>query len=217
MPLFRGEPGAGYPYPWSVYRWLDGHNAAQEPPADLNQAGVELAQFLLALQSIDPTGGPPAAEHGLRGAPLSGRDAATRQAIDNLEDMIDAGAATAVWEAALRAGEWRHLPVWFHGDLLPGNLLVSGGRLSAVIDWGGLGVGDPACDLVIAWALFSGASRAAFRAALGVDDATWVRGRGHALSQALIFIPYYRHTNPLGVAYHRRTLDAVLADYHAGG
>ena len=210
--LAHGAPGAGYPYPWAVYRWLGGANAAEAPPADMSQAALDLAHFLLALQRLDTTGGPAALDHGLRGAPLAGRDAATRQAIAALGDTMDAAAATAVWEEALRAREWNRPPVWFHGDLLPGNLLVADGRLSAVIDWNGLGVGDPACDLVIAWALFAGESRAAFRAALGVDDATWARGRGHALSQALIFIPYYRHTNPLGVAYHRRTLAAVLAD-----
>jgi len=210
--LAHGAPGAGYPYPWAVYRWLGGANAAEAPPADMSQAALDLAHFLLALQRLDTTGGPAALDHGLRGAPLAGRDADTRQAIAALGDTMDAAAATAVWEEALRAREWHRPPVWFHGDLLPGNLLVADGRLSAVIDWNGLGVGDPACDLVIAWALFAGESRAAFRAALGVDDATWARGRGHALSQALIFIPYYRHTNPLGVAYHRRTLAAVLAD-----
>ena len=211
--LAHGAPGAGYPYPWAVYRWLDGVNAAQSPPEDMVGAAVELAHFLRALQGIDTTGGPVAIHHRLRGAPLAGRDAATRQAIAALTSEIDAVAATAVWEDALRAGEWDRPPVWFHGDLLPGNLLVTDGRLSAVIDWNGLGVGDPACDLVIAWAFLSGDGRVAFRAALGVDDATWARGRGHALSQALIFIPYYRHTNPLGVAYHRRTLAAVLAEW----
>ena len=211
--LAHGQPGEGYPYPWAIYRWLGGANAAQSPPTDMVAAAVELAHFLRALQGIDTTGGPVALDHGLRGAPLAGRDAATRQAIAALTGEIDTAAATAVWEDALRAGEWDRPLVWFHGDLLPGNLLVAGGRLSAVIDWNGLGVGDPACDLVIAWALLFGDGRAAFRAALGVDAATWARGRGHALSQALIFIPYYRHTNPLGVAYHRRTLAAVLADW----
>ena len=210
--LAHGQPGEGYPYPWAVYHWLGGANAAQSPPDDIVTAAVELAGFLRALQRIDTTGGPRAADHGLRGAPLSGRDAATREAIAVLDSTIDTAAATAIWEDALRAAEWNRPPVWFHGDLLPGNLLVAGGRLSAVIDWNGLGVGDPACDLVIAWALFAGESRAAFRAVLGVDDAMWARGRGHALSQALIFIPYYLHTNPLGVAYHRRTLNALLAD-----
>lgn len=99
--------------------------------------------------------------------------------------------------------------------MLPGNLLVERGRLSAVIDFGGLGVGDPACDLIIAWGLFSGESRDVFRAALAVDDATWARGRGHALSQAVIFIPYYLNTNPVGVGNARRMIDEVLADYRA--
>lgn len=210
--LAHGQPGEGYPYPWAVYRWLGGANTAQSPPEDMVAAAVELARFLRVLQRIDTNGGPRAADHGLRGAPLAGRNAATRQAIAALDGAIDTVAATAIWEDALRAAEWDRPPVWFHGDLLPGNLLVAGGWLSAVIDWNGLGVGDPACDLVIAWALFAGDSRAAFRAALGVDDAMWARGRGHALSQALIFIPYYLNTNPLGVAYHRRTLAAVLAE-----
>lgn len=214
--LARGVPGAGYPYPWAVYRWLDGQNAAQSPPADMSRAAVELAHFLLALQAIDTRDGPLAAEHGLRGVPLAGRDAATRQAIADLRGMIDSHAATAVWEDALRAAEWQRPPVWFHGDMLPGNLLVADGRLRAVIDWGGLGVGDPAPDLMIAWSLFAGDSRAAFRAALGIDDATWARGRGHALSQAAIFIPYYLDTNPEGVANARRAFDNVLADHRAG-
>ena len=209
--LARGEAGAGYPYPWAVYRWLDGANAIQLPPADLRRAATALAGFLLALQRIDTTGGRPAVDHSLRGAPLAGRDASTRRAIAALSDMIDADAATAVWDAALRAGEWDRPPVWLHGDLLPGNLLITNDQLSAVIDWSGLAVGDPAPDLMIAWSLFAGESRAAFRAALGVDDATWARGRGHALSQAAIFIPYYLDTNPVGVAAARRQLDAVLA------
>ena len=130
--------------------------------------------------------------------------------------MIDADAVTTAWEADLQAPAWRRPPVWFHGDLLPGNLLVERGRLSAVIDFGGLGVGDPACDLMIAWGLFSGESRNVFRASLTVDDATWARGRGHALSQALIFIPYYLDTNPVGVSNARRTIDEVLADHEHG-
>ncbi|MBX7253987.1 MAG: phosphotransferase, partial [Candidatus Promineofilum sp.] len=120
--------------------------------------------------------------------------------------------ATAVWTAALRAPEWSRAPVWFHGDFLPGNVLVRDGRPSAVIDFSGLGVGDPACDLMIAWGLLAGESRAAFRAALAVDDATWARGRGHALAQAVIFIPYYLDTNPAGVAMARRSLAEVLAE-----
>lgn len=215
VPLEKGKPGAGYPWHWSVYRWLAGENASIDRIADPRQAALDLAQFITALQGIDATGGPLAVDHNLRGVPLAMRDAATREAIGALDGMIDTDAATAAWEAALQAPAWDRAPVWFHGDLLPGNLLFERGRLSAVIDFGGLGVGDPACDLMIAWGLFSGASRDVFRAALTVDDATWARGRGHALSQALIFIPYYLDTNPVGVGNARRTIEEVLADYSA--
>jgi aminoglycoside phosphotransferase (APT) family kinase protein len=215
-PLAKGAPAEGYPWHWSVYEWLEGESATMERIADPCQAATELAQFIKALQRIDPTGGPLAVEHNLRGVPLPMRDAATREALAALDGMIDAEAATTAWEAALQAPEWDRAPVWFHGDLLPGNLLVAGGRLGAVIDFGGIGVGDPACDLMIAWGLFFGESREAFRAALAVDDATWARGRGHALSWALIFIPYYLDTNPIGVANARRTLDHVLADHERG-
>ncbi|MEQ8960007.1 MAG: phosphotransferase, partial [Coleofasciculus sp. C2-GNP5-27] len=112
---------------------------------------------------------------------------------------------------ALQALEWNNKPVWFHGDLLIGNVLFEQGRLSAVIDFGGLGVGDPACDLMIAWSLFSGESRKVFRETLNVDDHTWARGRGQALSQAVIFIPYYLNTNPLGVGYARQMIQEILA------
>jgi aminoglycoside phosphotransferase (APT) family kinase protein len=215
VPLAKGQPGEGYPWHWSVYQWLKGENATIDLIADPRQAAIDLAQFITALQRIDTTGGPRAVDHNLRGVPLADRDARTREAIAALHGMIDADAATTVWEAALQAPEWNRAPVWFHGDLLPGNLLFEQGRLSAVIDFGGLGVGDPACDLMIAWGLFSGESRDVFRAALAVDDATWARGRGHALSQAVIFIPYYLDTNPVGVSNARRMIDAVLADHSA--
>ena len=211
-PLAIGRPGAGYPWPWGVYRWLPGQQATLAALSDPCAAAAELARFLLALQRLDPTDGPDARAHGLRGAPLASRDAGVRAAIAALDGLIDTDAATAVWSEALRAPEWDRAPVWFHGDFLPGNVLVSDGRPSAVIDFGGLGVGDPACDLMIAWGLLAGESRAAFRAALAVDDATWARGRGHALAQAVIFIPYYLETNPAGVAMARRALAEVLAE-----
>jgi aminoglycoside phosphotransferase (APT) family kinase protein len=179
-PLAMGEPGAGYPWHWSVYRWLPGENLRLEEIADPVRAAVGLAGFLLALQGIDTAGGPLAAEHGLRGVPLATRDWATRKAIGQLRRMIDVAAALGVWEAALEADEWEGEPVWFHGDMLPGNLLFETGRLRAVIDFGGLGVGDPAPDLMIAWNLFAGESRRAFREALGVDGATWARGGGRS-------------------------------------
>ena len=209
VPLAKGAPGEGYPWDWSVQWWLEGENATIEPVADLRQAATDLARFIIALQRIDPTDAPPAG----RGVPLALRDAAMRAAIAEVRGLLDTDAVTAAWDMALEAPEWDRSPVWVHGDLLPGNLLVERGRLSAVIDFGGLGVGDPACDLMSAWSLFSGESRELFRAALGVDDATWARGRGHALSQAIIFIPYYLDTNPAGVRIARRVVDEVLAEH----
>jgi aminoglycoside phosphotransferase (APT) family kinase protein len=210
--LAMGEPGAGYPWPWAIYRWLPGEAATLARLNDPCQAAGQLARFVAALWRIDATDGPPAAKQNLRGAPLALRDERTRAAIAALSDVIDARKATAVWEAALEAPDWTGEPVWFHGDLLSGNVLVDQGRLSAVIDFGGLAVGDPACDLMIAWSLFSGASREAFRVETAVDEATWLRGRGCALSQAVIFIPYYWRSNPIGVKNARRALAELLAE-----
>ena len=216
-PLAMGEPGEGYPWCWSIYRWLSGENARLDEIEDPCDAATALAGFIVALQKIDTTGGPFAVDHNVRGCSLALRDEGTRQSIAAMHGMIDTNVALVVWETALQAAEWDRAPVWFHGDLLPGNLLFRQGRLSAVIDFGGLAVGDPACDLMIAWGLFTGESRDVFRSTLAVDDATWTRGRGHALSQAMIFIPYYLKTNPGGVANARLMLDAVLADYAANG
>jgi aminoglycoside phosphotransferase (APT) family kinase protein len=213
VPLTKGLPSEEYPWHWSIYRWHEGENVTIDGIADPCQAAIDLAKFIVALQRIDTTGGPLAVEHKLRGVPLAKRDTGTRDAIAAMRGMIDVDAATAVWEAALQSPEWDQTPVWFHGDLLPGNLLFEQGRLSAIIDFGGLGVGDPACDLMIAWGLFSGESREAFRSALAVDDATWARGQGHALSQAVIFIPYYLETNPRGVRNAQHMIDEVLADF----
>ena len=211
VPVAQGAPAEGYPYDWSVYRWLAGEVATIEDLADPCAAARDIAAFITALQRIDTRDAPPLKRNS-RGTPPAARDAATRVAIAALEGEIDTETATAVWDAALAAREWDRAPVWFHGDLLPGNVLVEDGRVRAVIDFGGLGVGDPACDVMIAWGLFTGASRAAFRAALEVDDAMWARARGHALSQAAMFVPYYADTNPLGVARARHMIDALLAD-----
>ena len=211
-PLAMGTPAGGYPWEWSIHRWLDGESAILDLFADARQAAKELAQFITALQRIDPTGGPPAAEYKLRGVPLATQDVHVREAIAALDGMFNVDLMTAAWEAALREPDWDRPPVWFHGDMLPGNVLVDRGHLSAVIDFGGLGVGDPACDLMIAWSLFSGESRDVFRAAMTVDDATWARGRGCALCQALIYIPYYLETNPAGVETARRAVNEILAD-----
>lgn len=213
VPLAKGVPGKGYPFPWSVYRWLPGETAATVRIDDLKAFATTLAHFLAALQQIDPTGGPPPGLHSaFRGGPLSRFDAETRRAIDALDGQIDAAAATEVWEAALFAS-WQGPPVWFHGDMAMGNLLVRDGRLGAVIDWGCAGVGDPACDLVIAWTFLSGESREAFRAALQLDQATWARGRGWALWKALILVAGHSVTNAPEATRSRQIIDEVLADH----
>lgn len=214
-PLETGMPDETYPWNWGIYKWIEGESATRENIEDLSELAKELASFINSLQKIDVTNGPAALDHDLRGAPLSTRDVDTREAIISMKDMIDIDIAIKIWETSLQAREWNKPPVWFHGDLLPGNILVKDGHLKAVIDFGGLGVGDPACDLLSAWGLFSGASREVFRESLSVDDATWLRGRGHALSQAVIFIPYYLHTNPVGVTYMKHVLDEVFDDYFA--
>lgn len=215
VPLAMGAPAAGYPWHWSVYRWLDGEHATVERIADLRQFATMLADFLAALYRIDPAGGPPPGPHNFyRGGPLTVYDAETRNAIAALAGTIDTDAATEVWEAALRA-PWNGTPVWVHGDVAAGNLLVKAGRLHAVIDFGSSGVGDPACDTVIAWTLLFGESRAAFRAALPVDDATWARGRGWALWKALITLAEHSDTDPGKAGEARRVMNEVLADFAA--
>jgi aminoglycoside phosphotransferase (APT) family kinase protein len=215
VPLAKGTPAEDYPWIWSVHRWLEGENATVARIADLGQAATDLAQFVTALQRIDATGGPsPGAHNFFRGVALVERDAAVRASIASLHDEIDVGAVTAAWEAALRAAEWRRPAMWIHGDLDARNLLVKQGRLSAVIDWGGLGVGDPACDVMVAWKVLPAETRDIFRTALPVDEATWARSRGWALSQALIALSYYTlETNPVLVVEARRWMAEVLADH----
>jgi len=216
LPLAKGKPGEGYPWPWSVYQWLKGENASLERIADPIQAATDLAQFITALRQIDSTGGPlPGAHNFFRGVPLAVRDAETRAAIANLHGMLDTEAITAAWDVALQSPGWKAEAVWIHGDLQSGNLLAQRGRLSAVIDFGGLAVGDPACDLQIAWNLFSSEARNVFRDLLQVDDAAWARGRGWALSVGLIALPYYKDSNLVLAAIARRAIDEVLADHES--
>lgn len=212
VPLALGQPGEGYPWRWSVFRWLEGENAERQRIADEEQAARDMAQFITALQRVDAVGWPPPEPpKSSRGVPLSTRDVPTRAAIAQLSGVLDIDAVTAVWEAVLRVPEWHGAPVWTHGDLLPGNLLVHQGRISAIIDFEGVGVGDPACDLIVAWSLLSARTRDIFRTALPVDDATWARGRGWALSIGLIALPYYQSTNPVFAATARRMIDEALA------
>jgi aminoglycoside phosphotransferase (APT) family kinase protein len=210
-PVALGRPGCGYPWHWSVMRWLDGEDAARAPVDHAGRFARSLAAFLSDLQRLDASGGPkPGRPNFHRGGPLRVYDAEARKAIAALGERVDGRAATAAWEEAL-ATTWTGPPVWVHGDVSAGNLLVRDGRLHAVIDFGGLAVGDPACDLAIAWTLFSGASREAFRASLPLDEATWARARGWALWKALITLVEPEGPGTARGAWARRALDACLS------
>ncbi len=210
QPVALGRPDEDYPFPWAVHEWLPGQNA-NGTLEDLDQAAVDLAQFVTALQAIDTTDAPPRLP-GTRGGPLDERDEGVRQALVDLGTRVDAAAALRSWEQSLAAPAWHGEEVWVHGDLLPGNLLVVDGRLSAVIDFGGLNIGDPACDLQPAWNVFTADSRRTFLTELRVDAEMRLRGRGWALSQALIALPYYWDTNAGIVSQALRTVALVLSD-----
>ena len=210
-PVARGHPESWYPFPWAIYRWIDGRPYADELVDDEHQAARDLAQFVTELRRIDPAAGAP--RGGRR--PLRELDTDTRAAIESARDVIDSPAATAAWERALEAPAWDGTPVWIHADLLRPNLLVDGGRLCAVIDFGSVGTGDPAADVIAAWSVFGHAGRGTFRGALDIDDGTWHRARGYALHQAAMIIPYYPETNPGFVAQAMRTVGQVLADASA--
>jgi aminoglycoside phosphotransferase (APT) family kinase protein len=186
VPVAQGRPSRGYPWFWSIHTWVEGDTVPIEE-LDGVQAARDLAALVHALQRVDPAGAPPG-----RGVPLADRDGEFRGWLATFEgDPAVAGE----WERALAAPAWDGPPVWHHGDLDVRNWLVTGGRISGVIDWGEMGVGDPACDVMVAWKLHSHAARDAFRAALPTDDATWERARGWVLSQAVAALAYYTPEN----------------------
>lgn len=208
-PLALGEPDDEYPFVWSIAPWLPGATPTDEN-ADLHALAADLGGFVAALHAVDATGGPPKTGTD-RGTPIRGLDPYVREAIEECGDRIDQARVLEAWEDCVAAPDWAGDPVWIHGDLLRGNLLVNDRRLSAVIDWGALGVGDPAPDLQPAWTTVAAAG-AEFRAALDYDEDTWRRGRGWALGPALTGIPYYWETVPAFAQRGLRTIAAVLAD-----
>jgi aminoglycoside phosphotransferase (APT) family kinase protein len=209
-PLALGQPGEGYPFRWSVRRWMDGETATPARIGSMTSFAESIAGFIRALQAIDPTGGPLAGAHSFyRGAPPSHYSDETRDAVDALGSRIDGRAALAVWDAAL-AARYEAPPMWFHGDIAQGNLLVRDGALAGVIDFGTSGVGDPACDLVIAWTFFEGAGRSVFQHAVAQDDGAWARARGWALWKALISLA--GDLNGPYAAINHRVITEVLAE-----
>ena len=215
VPLAKGEPGADYPYSWSVYQWLGGEPASADRIADPVRFGVDLAGFLTALRSIDSAGGPRPGKHNwFRGGTLRTYDALAQDALVVLDGHVDVDLAREIWKSALDA-RWDGVESWFHGDVAEGNLLLNDGHLAAVIDFGTCGVGDPACDLAIAWTLLTAEGRQAFRARLPVDEAAWARGRGWALWKALSTCADTLDDNDEDAANARRVLGEIFSEYAA--
>ena len=211
-PKGLGRPSHGYPFVWSVVAWLPGQSA-DRADVDMMRAASDLAAFVRALRGFSVDGAHARRERA-RGSPLAELDAAVRDAVERLGDRLEPEAPRRsllrVWDEAVEADAHEGPEVWVHGDLLPGNLLVADGLLTAVIDFGGLNVGDPACDLQPAWALLDRMGRRRFREELGADAAAWSRGRGWSLAQAVMALPYYWDTNPGMVRQARRSLAALL-------
>jgi aminoglycoside phosphotransferase (APT) family kinase protein len=216
VPLGLGRPGAGYPFPWSVYLWLPGEAADRVRVVDPLGLAKDVASFLEALQRIAAAGGPrPGLHNWFRGATLRTFDSTARSALAGLDGHLDVGLAASAWEDAL-AARWDGAEVWFHGDLAPGNLLLKGGRLAAVIDFGTCGVGDPSCDLAIAWTLLTRQGRQLLRERLDLDDSTWARGRGWALWKSLHHLAHaLEDHDEAAEAEARLIVDAILDDYAA--
>lgn len=211
VPVAKGAPDAQFPYPWSVYRWLDGEPASVAPVADETAFATTLARFLNALGRIDAIGGPEPGKHNFfRGGPLATYEGEALEALDALGDEVPAEPVKRIWADAM-VSSWDRDPVWFHGDVAAGNLLLRDGRLAAVLDFGSSGIGDPACDTVIAWTFLSAAGRDRFRAELDADAGTWARGRGWALWKALITLVGALERGSPGTL-PRRDIERILAD-----
>ncbi len=215
VPMARGRPGAGFAHPWSIYRWLEGVPATPQRVANQQRFALDLAEFLLALQRVDPAGGPrPGLHNWFRGGTLRTYDDAARRAMATLGGHVDVALARAIWTDALHA-RWDGADRWFHGDVAEGNLLLSDGQLAGVIDFGTCGVGDPACDLAVAWTLLTSEGRRGFRQRMSVSDDAWARGGGWALWKALTTCASTK--DDLGstedFARASRTLDQLFAEY----
>lgn len=211
-PLAKGEPSEDYPYPWSVNKWLDGETLTVENIDNSNQFANDLGVFLVELQSIDASGGPLAGEHNFyRGGDIAIYDDEFRDAINNV-NTFNKHLLKEIWELALTS-KWSGEPVWIHGDIAPGNILIENGKLCAVIDFGILGVGDPSCDAAMAWTFFDDSSRKTFKNALDFDAETWNRARGWALWKTLISYNYNKQSNKAVADEHCKIIKIIINDY----
>ena len=187
-----GEPTSAYPLPWLVLNWLEGDMVVPGELENADELASDLAVFITDMRRLDPIGAPA----GYRCGPLHPLDSEVRKCLSQVGDLVRVPELLLLWQRALDAPSWAGAPVWAHCDLLSGNVLTSEGRLSGILDFAAAGVGDPACDLMAGWSMLPAASREIFRGLLGIDDHEWDRGRGWALSQAAIALPYYRNTFP---------------------
>ena len=213
-PLAKGNPSEEYPWPWSINKWIEGETLSYENVTDLNQFAQDLGAFLVELQSIDASDGPLAGQHNFfRGGSIAVYDEEARIAIENNRDTFDEELLRSIWQQAL-GSKWELKPVWVHGDIAPGNLLVKNGNLCAVIDFGILGVGDPACDAAMAWTFFDKESRKIFKKVLQMDDKTWNRARGWALWKALITYDGHKDSNKRVAAESYRIIKLIIDDWN---
>ncbi|MGE6363816.1 aminoglycoside phosphotransferase family protein [Bacillus paramycoides] len=212
-PIAKGNPSTEYPWPWSINKWIEGETVTKENVHNLNEFATDLGSFLVELQSIDASNGPKAGAHNFyRGGLISVYDEEARVAIENNKDVFDETLLKHLWDLALRS-TWERTPVWVHGDIAPGNLLIKDGKLCAVIDFGILGVGDPACDAAMAWTFFDKNSRNVFKEVLCMDEETWNRARGWALWKALITYDANRNSNKRRAEESCRVIQVIVDDY----
>jgi len=210
-PVALGRPAPGYPWPWSIYRWIEGESADRARIADMAQFAGDLANFLVALRQAGTTDAPPAGRHNFhRGGDLRVYKEETETALAAMGSAVDQTACREIWSAAL-SSRWDRAPVWVHGDVSAGNVLVREGKLAAFIDFGSSAIGDPACDLYIAWTFLNAGSRAAFRRSIGLDPSCWARGRGWALWKTLIVMAGRRDGADAGWA--TKALSEIIADH----
>jgi aminoglycoside phosphotransferase (APT) family kinase protein len=211
-PIKRGKTSTDYPYPFSIYRWLSGKsiNLLTLTDQDKEQLAFDLAKFLKELQAINDVEGPEPGQHNWwRGDHVSVYDKGAREQIAELTNVIDVARALALWDKAC-ATKWTKQPVWIHGDFAIGNILMDSGKLSAVIDFGGAAVGDPACDLVIAWTYLSGKAREIFISEMNMDPDTWLRARAWALWKATFELCQITDKNSPEAQVQKRIIDEVM-------
>jgi aminoglycoside phosphotransferase (APT) family kinase protein len=208
MILGEGRPSDNYPLPWLICSFLEGQNLMEGNSLDYSQAAVDLGNFVAAMQKIDAKGGPKCR----RGQPLAMRNQEMQESIPLMSDLYDTTLLTSVWERALKEPTWEEDPVWIHGDLHAGNLLVENGRVTAVVDFGLAGIGDPASDLMLAWTLLTQETRLIFRSIVKPEEATWKRGRAWAFTLGVVAYPYYCNSNPTFAKLAKRAIDEVLSE-----